>query len=88
MPEMYFRVQWPDGNQEDYYSPSLVIKDYFSVSTDYELKDFLTRSRTSVARQRVEGVPASAASICSPLRRPTVSDASADSVLGQPSNKP
>ena len=45
MPEMRFRVRWPDGTAETCYSHSLVIKDYFSVGADYPLADFLDRSR-------------------------------------------
>ena len=49
MPEMRFRIRWPDGTPETCYSPSLVIKDYFAVGTDYALADFLARSRTALA---------------------------------------
>ena len=49
MPEMHFCIRWPDGTPETCYSPSLVIKDYFSVGADYALPDFLERSRTALA---------------------------------------
>jgi uncharacterized repeat protein (TIGR04042 family) len=49
MPEMRFRIRWPDGTPETCYSPSLVIKDYFAAGTDYPLADFLARSRTALA---------------------------------------
>jgi uncharacterized repeat protein (TIGR04042 family) len=49
MPEMRFRIRWPDGTPETCYSPSLVIKDYFSVGADYALPEFLARSRTALA---------------------------------------
>jgi uncharacterized repeat protein (TIGR04042 family) len=49
MPEMRFHIRWPDGTPETCYSPSLVIKDYFSVGADYPLADFLERSRTALA---------------------------------------
>jgi uncharacterized repeat protein (TIGR04042 family) len=49
MPEMRFRIRWPDGTPETCYSPSLVIKDYFSVGADYALPDFIARSRTALA---------------------------------------
>jgi uncharacterized repeat protein (TIGR04042 family) len=66
MPEMRFRIRWPDGSAESCYSPSLVIKDYFAVGTDYALADFLVRSRTAlgIASERVEakyGMPCSRA---------------------------
>ena len=32
---MRFHIRWPDGRSESCYSPSLVIKDYFVVGTDY-----------------------------------------------------
>ena len=55
MPEMHFRIQWPDGSEEMCYSPSLVIKDYFSPGQVYDLEDFLTRSRTAfgIANERM-----------------------------------
>jgi uncharacterized repeat protein (TIGR04042 family) len=55
MPEMRFRIRWPDGTTESCYSPSLVIKDYFSVGATYALADFVERSRTalSIASERV-----------------------------------
>ena len=47
MPEMRFRIRWPDGTPETCYSPSLVIKDYFAVGADYALPEFVARSRTA-----------------------------------------
>lgn len=56
MPEMRFHIRWPDGTTEICYSPSLVIKDYLTVGTDYALADFLERSRISlgIASDRVK----------------------------------
>ena len=56
MPEMRFRVSWPDGSSETCYSPSLVINDYFAVGQSYALAEFLTRSRTAlkIASDRVQ----------------------------------
>lgn len=55
MPEMRFTIRWPDGSQERCYSPSLVIKDYFSPGEAYPLSGFLERSRTAltIASERV-----------------------------------
>jgi uncharacterized repeat protein (TIGR04042 family) len=55
MPEMHFRVRWPDGTSESCYSPSLVIKDYFQEGGAYPVPDFLDRSRTAlgIASERV-----------------------------------
>ena len=66
MPEMHFRVRWPDGAVETCYSPSLVIKDFFQPGETYPLADFLARSRTAlkIASDRVEakyGFPCSRA---------------------------
>lgn len=56
MPEMRFRIRWPDGSAETCYSPSLVVKDYLSVGESYPLTDFLGRSRTAldIASDRVK----------------------------------
>jgi uncharacterized repeat protein (TIGR04042 family) len=66
MPEMHFDIIWPDGAAEHCYSPSLVIKDYFTPGETYALSDFLQRSRTalSIASDRVQakfGFPCSRA---------------------------
>lgn len=66
MPEMRFRVRWPDGAVESCYSPSLVIKDHFVPGESYALADFVSRSRTAltIASTRVEaryGMPCSLA---------------------------
>jgi len=55
MPEMRFRVRWPDQSETLCYSPSLIIKDYFNPGDSYELTDFLTRSREAlnIASERV-----------------------------------
>src|SRR6185503_2936660 len=55
MPEMHFRILWPDGQRETCYSPSLVIKDYLMPGARYALGDFLDRSRTAlrIASDRV-----------------------------------
>ena len=49
MPEMRFDIRWPDGTEEGCYSPSLVIKDYFSPGKAYPVEDFLSRSRAALA---------------------------------------
>jgi uncharacterized repeat protein (TIGR04042 family) len=55
MPEIHFQIQWPDGQEETCYSPSLIVKEYFSPQREYDLNDFVTRSRTSlqIASDRV-----------------------------------
>ncbi len=56
MPEMRFRIRWPDGMAESCYSPSLVIKDYLTPGEAYPLVDFVARSRTAltIASDRVK----------------------------------
>jgi uncharacterized repeat protein (TIGR04042 family) len=53
---MRFRIRWPDGSSETCYSPSLVVKDHFSIGTAYPLADFLERSRVAlgIASERVK----------------------------------
>ncbi|MCK9635513.1 MAG: MSMEG_0570 family nitrogen starvation response protein [Methylobacter tundripaludum] len=55
MPEMRFRVRWPDRSTSLCYSPSQVIKDFFNPGETYELEDFLARSRAAlqIAGERV-----------------------------------
>jgi uncharacterized repeat protein (TIGR04042 family) len=66
MPETRFQIQWPDGAQDTCYSPSLVVKQYFTPDSVYGLEDFVTRSRTAlkIASDRVQakyGYPCSLA---------------------------
>lgn len=63
---MRFVVTWPDGRDEECYSPSLVIKDFFAEGRSYPLADFIDRSRQAltIASDRVEakyGFPCSLA---------------------------
>ena len=48
MPEMWFVVRWPDGSFETCYSPSLVIKDFFTPGESYPLADFVSRSQMAL----------------------------------------
>ncbi|MBD1804805.1 MSMEG_0570 family nitrogen starvation response protein [Microcoleus sp. FACHB-SPT15] len=66
MPEIRFQIQWPDGSKETCYSPSLIVKDYFTPESEYAIEDFVERSRTSlkIASDRVlakYGMPCSLA---------------------------
>ena len=55
MPEMHFQVRWPDGAETICYSPSLIIRDFFSAGQAYELQDFVDRSiaALNIASDRV-----------------------------------
>jgi len=66
MPEMHYRLRWPDDEETECYSPSLVIRDFFETGVDYALEDFLRRLReaTAIAAERVRvkyGFPCSRA---------------------------
>ena len=56
MPEINFKIQWPDGQQEVCYSPSLIVQKYFEPGESYTITDFLVRSRESltIASDRVQ----------------------------------
>ncbi|MGB3766386.1 MAG: MSMEG_0570 family nitrogen starvation response protein [Phormidesmis sp.] len=66
MPEVNFKIQWPDGKQETCYSPSLIVKKYFEPGETYTISEFLEKSRESltIASDRVQaayGFPCSRA---------------------------
>ena len=55
MPEVLFKIKWPDGTIEDCYSPSTIIFDYLKEGESYNLKDFIERSSNALnlASERV-----------------------------------
>lgn len=55
MPELHFRVRWPDGSVQRCYSPSSTIADHFDAGESYALEDFVGRSRRGLqlASERV-----------------------------------
>ena len=55
MPEVRFRVRWPDRSVTDCYSPSSVVKEHFEAGASYALEEFLARSRRALtaASERV-----------------------------------
>lgn len=55
MPEMNFRVRWPNGATLDCYSPSYVIEDYLQEGESYLVSEFVERTRRAlnVASERV-----------------------------------
>lgn len=56
MPETYFRVRWPDGQEQSCYSPSSVVAEYFKPDTEYGLQEFLGISEAALgeASERVK----------------------------------
>ena len=55
MPETRFVVEWPSGEQQVCYSPSLVVKEHLEVGESYEIDDFVSRCRTAldIASERI-----------------------------------
>lgn len=55
MPVMHFRIQWPDNSEENCYSPSQVVSDFFTPGQDYPVDDFVSRAREAlnIASERV-----------------------------------
>lgn len=43
MPAVHFNVRWPDGQEQQCYSPSTIIKDYFSEGDAVTVSEFLSR---------------------------------------------
>ncbi|MCV6598144.1 MAG: MSMEG_0570 family nitrogen starvation response protein [Mangrovicoccus sp.] len=56
MPETHFQIRWPDGVEENCYSPSTVISQFLNAGSSYPLEEFLTRCRIALekASDRVE----------------------------------
>ena len=56
MPETRFTIQWPDGQTEECYSPSTVVRDFLTEGATYALDDLLVRCRIALekASTRVE----------------------------------
>lgn len=48
MPEVLFRLRWPDGSVETCYSPSTVIRDFFEAGRAYRRADFLQAARAGL----------------------------------------
>jgi uncharacterized repeat protein (TIGR04042 family) len=55
MPEMHFRVEWPNGQVERCYSPSYVVEEHLSVGETYAVPDFVARVKAAleIASERV-----------------------------------
>jgi uncharacterized repeat protein (TIGR04042 family) len=55
MPEMTFLLEWPDGQRQSCYSPSLVMHDYLTSGSSYSVTEFLALVETALteASERV-----------------------------------
>lgn len=49
MPEMTFQVRWPDGVEQRWYSPSLVVHDHLSLGATYAVAEFVERTDRAMA---------------------------------------
>lgn len=58
MPEVRFRIRWPDGTVQECYSPSSVVTEYLASGADYTVADFMDRARRALhqASRRVEQI--------------------------------
>lgn len=50
MPETWFTLRWPDGQDQRCYSPSTVIGQFLTPGTSYPLEELLTRVRDGLGR--------------------------------------
>jgi len=48
MPEVHFRVRWPDNAESLCYSPSSTIKEVFAVGKPYAVAEFVAMSRAAL----------------------------------------
>ena len=48
MPEVHFRVRWPDGSVQRAYSPSSTIRDAFVPGQPYPVDEFVQRARVAL----------------------------------------
>ncbi|MFT4775996.1 MAG: putative repeat protein (TIGR04042 family) [Oleispira sp.] len=55
MPERHFDIQWPNGEQQSYYSPSSTISNYLIAGQTYPLKKFIHQAEIGLneASERV-----------------------------------
>lgn len=49
MVEMTFRIRWPDGQEENIYSPSPIVRDFFREGDRFLLTEFIARSRGALS---------------------------------------
>lgn len=56
MPAVNFKIEWPDGEVHNYYSPSTVIRDYLNEGSTYSISLFEKQvfSALEKASQRVQ----------------------------------
>ena len=55
MPSVNFTVKWPNGQQDDFYSPSTIVYEYFKKGQQWQAQDFLNQAEIALhaASERV-----------------------------------
>ncbi len=48
MPETRFKIEWPNGEVENCYSPSSIVKQYFEPGQAYDMAEFVGRSQQAL----------------------------------------
>lgn len=58
MPEVTFRIRWPDGAEETCYSPSTIIRDHLVTEQAYTVEQFVALARAGLdqAARRVQAL--------------------------------
>lgn len=58
MPDLTFRIRWPDGGEERCYSPSSIVQEFYTEGESYPLETFLRLSEQAfhAASERVRAV--------------------------------
>jgi uncharacterized repeat protein (TIGR04042 family) len=49
MPEVYFTIRLPGGEERECYSPSSIVREYFARGEEMPAVEFLARSRKALA---------------------------------------
>ena len=50
MPELRFRIRWPDGSTLECYSPSTIIRQFFSAGEELTVGELIDKSREAFGR--------------------------------------
>lgn len=58
MPDLTFRIRWPDGGEELCYSPSSIVREFYAEGETYPLDTFMSLSERAfhAASERVRAV--------------------------------
>ncbi|WP_298985630.1 MSMEG_0570 family nitrogen starvation response protein [uncultured Roseibium sp.] len=58
MPDLTFRIRWPNGDEEACYSPSSIVRNFYREGETYDLNEFVLLSERAfeAASERVRAV--------------------------------